>query len=225
MSVAGRRLQALAGHDRSRGRPLRSGGSTAVARIAVGLLLGWQAGWLLGGLPGILGAVGVAAVVPRWLSRRERDRDRRRRQKVAADLPLAIDLLVVALRAGRPVGPAMAVVAEAVGGPLGADLGRRAARLALGTDAVAVWSEVASHSVLGPMGRAVVRASDLGAPLADALERVVDDLYLAAGTDADGVAHRVEVRSAGPLGLCFLPAFVLIGVAPTVLSAFTTVLA
>ncbi len=180
---------------------------------------------MFGGLPGVLGAVGVAVAVPRWLSRLERDHDRRRRQLVSADLPLAIDLLVVALRAGRPVGQALAVVATAVGGPLGADLDRRAARLALGTDEGTVWSEAASHPVLGPVGRAVVRAADLGAPLADALERVADDLHQAARTDADQVARRVEVRSAGPLGLCFLPAFVLVGVAPTVLSAFTTVLA
>jgi tight adherence protein B len=34
-------------------------------------------------------------------------------------------------------------------------------------------------------------------------------------------ARQVGVLAAGPLGLCFLPAFMLIGVVPTVVGTFT----
>jgi len=73
-------------------------------------------------------------------------------------------------------------------------------------------------------GRAVVRAADSGAPVADALANLADDLRRDRLIDADEVARRVAVRSAGPLGLCFLPAFVLVGVTPTVIGAFSSLL-
>ncbi|MBA2740308.1 MAG: type II secretion system F family protein, partial [Nocardioidaceae bacterium] len=101
---------------------------------------------------------------------------------------------------------------------------RCAARLELGGEPGLVWAEVASDPVLGRVGRAIVRAGDTGAPVADSLQHLVDDLQRDRLVDADEVARRVAVRSAGPLGLCFLPAFVLVGVTPTVIGAFSTLL-
>lgn len=160
----------------------------------------------------------------RWLAGLEPLAARARRERVLADLPLAVDLLVVCLRAGRPVGAAAGAVSDALGGPLGADLGGWSARLELGGDPRAVWDEAAADPVLGPVGRAAVRAADTGAPLADSLAHLSDDLRRDRLTDADEAARRVAVRSAAPLGLCFLPAFVLVGVAPTVIGAFATLL-
>ncbi len=177
---------------------------------------------MVGGWVGPVAGVLVGAAVHRFIGRLEPLAVRRRRERVRTDLPLAVDLLVVALRAGRPVISALGVVGDAVGGPLGDDLRRWTARLELGGDPEQVWSEVATDRVLGPLGRAVVRAGDTGAPVADALGHLVDDLRRDRLTDADEVARRVAVRSAGPLGLCFLPAFVLVGVAPTVVGAFST---
>jgi hypothetical protein len=37
---------------------------------------------------------------------------------------------------------------------------------------------------------------------------------------ADAIARGVGVRAAAPLGACFLPAFLLIGVVPTIVGAF-----
>jgi len=176
-----------------------------------------------GGLGAALGGA-AALLLYRWLARLEPAAVRNRRRRMRADLPLAVDLLVLALRAGRPVGSAVAVVADAVGGPLGADLGRCAARLELGGEPRLVWAEVAADPVLGRVGRAIVRAGDTGAPVADSLQHLVDDLQRDRLVDADEVARRVAVRSAGPLGLCFLPAFVLVGVTPTVIGAFSTLL-
>jgi pilus assembly protein TadC len=83
---------------------------------------------------------------------------------------------------------------------------------------------VSADPVLGPVGRAIVRAEDTGAPVADSLQHLVDDLQRDRVIDTEDVARRVAVRSAVPMGLCFLPAFVLVGVTPTVVGAFSTLL-
>lgn len=197
---------------------------TGAARTSVAALVGVQVAVLLGGWFGPPAGVVVAVLLLRWLGRLEPVAVRRRRERVQSDLPLAVDLLVASLRAGRPVLLSVAVVADAVGGPLGSDLGGVAARLELGGDPGSVWATVATDPVLGPVGRSVVRAADTGAPVADALAHLVDDLHRDRSLDADEVARRVAVRSAGPLGLCFLPAFVLVGVTPTVIGAFSTLL-
>jgi len=193
---------------------------TPRARTVVGVLAGAQVTWTVGGLPGVVAGLLAAVLIPRWLSRLEPVRVRRRRARLRADLPVAVDLIAVCLRAGHPPVAAVATVADAVGGPLGADLGRCAAWLRLGADPATVWGDLSADPVLGSVGRALVRAADIGAPAADALDHLSDDLRRDRLVETEEVSRRVAVRSAGPLGLCFLPAFVLVGVAPTVVGAF-----
>ena len=166
----------------------------------------------------------VAAGAYRFLSRLEPTAVRRRRLRIIADLPLAVDLAVVCLEAGRPVGPTVSVVAAAIGGPLGQELGRVGSRMQLGADPAVVWADTGRDPALGPLARAVVRALDTGAPLAGSLTRLADDLRAERRASVDETARRVAVRSAGPLGLCFLPAFVLVGIVPTIIGAFRGVL-
>lgn len=221
MTHAARRLGEPA--PRARSRPsVEAWVGTPRARTVVGLLAGGQLAWTVGGLPGVVAGVLAAVLLPRWLSRLEPIRVRRRRARLRADLPVAVDLIAVCLRAGHPPVAAVATVADAVGGPLGADLGRCAAWLRLGADPATVWGNLSADPVLGPVGRALVRAADIGAPVADALDHLSDDLRRDRLVETEELARRVAVRSAGPLGLCFLPAFVLVGVAPTVVGAFAS---
>jgi pilus assembly protein TadC len=66
----------------------------------------------------------------------------------------------------------------------------------------------------------MARSLDTGAPAAEALTRLADDLRRERRTLADQAARSVGVRAAAPLGLCFLPAFVLVGIVPSIVSAF-----
>ena len=79
-----------------------------------------------------------------------------------------------------------------------------------------MWREVASDPVLAPLGRVLARADESGAPVADAVARLSDDLARDARADAEDRARSVGVRAALPLGLCLLPAFVLVGIVPVV---------
>lgn len=52
--------------------------------------------------------------------------------------------------------------------------------------------------------------------LVGAIEQLADALEREAGADAEDRARRVEVAAAVPLGVCMLPAFMLVGIVPTV---------
>jgi hypothetical protein len=51
------------------------------------------------------------------------------------------------------------------------------------------------------------------------LERVAEDARDTARRAAEARARSLGARAAAPLGLCFLPAFVLVGVVPIVVTA------
>jgi pilus assembly protein TadC len=69
----------------------------------------------------------------------------------------------------------------------------------------------------------VIRAHHSGAALADVLNRVAADLRRDLRAQAETAAAHASVKAVLPLGLCFLPAFLLIGVVPVV-AGFTTAL-
>lgn len=172
------------------------------------------------GWTGLVVAVAVAVGAHRWISGLESVAARRRRERLARDLPLGVDLLVAVMSAGRPPGPALSAVAAAMGGPVGEELSAIAARIELGADPVSVWRDVARDPVLGPLGRSFGRASHSGASVTTVLGRCVEDLRRRRHTEADRVARSVGVRTAAPLGLCFLPAFIIVGVVPTIVGSF-----
>jgi Flp pilus assembly protein TadB len=179
------------------------------------------AGWVvLGGPPGLL--LGAIAGAVAWvvLGRSEAPAARVRRERLAADLPAAVDLLATALAAGSSIEPALRAVCRALGGPVGEELGTVAHRLALGMEPRDVWRAVATHPQLGPFGRAALRAHESGASVATAVHRLADELRERARAEVEARAKTVEVRAAAPLGVCFLPAFVLLGVVPMVAGLF-----
>lgn len=173
------------------------------------------------GLP--FAAAGLYAV-PVLLSRLEPAAVRRRRERITADLPLAVDLLAACLRAGRPPGEALDAVAGAIGGPLGERFTEVGQRLGLGADPADAWQLLDAEPACAPLARAVRRTLTSGGPLAQTLEHLATDVRQQRRWAADERARAVETRSVVPLGLCFLPAFVLIGIVPTIAGSLSSLL-
>ena len=71
---------------------------------------------------------------------------------------------------------------------------------------------------LGRLGRALARAQASGAPVVASIERLADDLARAGRAETEERARAVGVKAALPLGLCLLPAFVLVGIVPLVVA-------
>jgi Flp pilus assembly protein TadB len=216
-----RRSRAVGGAQGDAGGP---DGSVAVATppvllasAACGLGLAVLVGGLTGAVLGV-GAAGLTAVVLRRLEPRA---VRERRERVAAGLPAAVDLLAACLAAGRPPADALAAVVRAVDQPLAHELSTVLVRLDLGADPVSVWRDLGTRpGPLAALGRTLARSLETGAPLADGLGHLAGDLRRRRRAALEQQARGVGVRAAAPLGLCFLPAFVLVGIVPSVISAF-----
>lgn len=187
----------------------------AVASLAVAL-----GAWLLvGGVPG-LGLMPVAGGACWWVTgRMEPPAARRRRERLAAAMPQVVDLMAACLCAGLSPSAALDHVAAAVDPPACDELAAVSARLRLGVDPATVWRDLARHPQLGGLGRALARAVESGASVADAMRRLSEDLRRADRSDVESRARAVGVKAAVPLGVCLLPAFVLVGVVPLVAGA------
>ena len=200
----------------SGGRPALS---PAVLRGGAALLIGAGIAVSLDGAFGLVVGILAAAVSFRCLPDPPTAELRRAAAEAAAlraQLPLAADLLAGCLVSWCAPATAAEAVAGAIGEPMAARLAEVAADLRMGGDAEESWARFGADPVLAPLGRCLLRASASGAPPAAGLARLAEGCRAEAATAAQGRARRAGVLATAPLGLCFLPAFVLIGVVPVV---------
>jgi pilus assembly protein TadC len=140
--------------------------------------------------------------------------------------PLAVasslDVLGVCLAAGMAVSTAAAAAAPSAPPKLAGTLRRAADLLALGADPSVAWSispDVSAGSVdaqTDALLRLARRSASSGAALAGGVAELADESRDDAAHAAAAAAERAGVLIAGPLGLCFLPAFVCLGLVPVV---------
>jgi len=201
--------------------------------IAVGLLASdvllqaWP--WWLAVVLAI--AAGVASIrIPQRRSHADRAVDRRR-------LAVHCDLLAACLDAGMSVGAALLAV------PGGSDAGPRvealarpdpvnedpitlldavAALLMLGADPQTAWRSAQQHPDLTSLAAAARRSAAVGAGFADAVREHAVTLRAALADSAERSAGRAGVAMTAPLGLCFLPAFLCLGLAPVIVGLLTS---
>ena len=175
----------------------------------------------LGGVVGVV--AGLAAAVLAWkvLGRTESPAARRRREELERDLPIAVHLLGACLDAGAATSGALDAVAAALPGAVADELRLVRHRLSLGVDPVVVWGELSAHPQLRPLGRAMARGHRSGASVRDTIAGLAAELTAQSRARTDALARSVEVRAAAPLGVCFLPAFLLLGVVPMVAGVFS----
>lgn len=217
-AAAGRASPPGAGTSGSAGPP---GRISTPLRASVALGAGFAVLMLLPGPVGVLGAVGAAAVGWVRSGSLEPASVRRRRELLDTELPQVVDLMLSMVSVGAAPGEALARVAEVVAPPVRSELLFWVRRLGLGADPVRVWHEMALHPQLGRLGRTLHRSAESGAPVVESLEHLAEDLRARWRTEVESRVRQVEVRASVPLGLCLLPAFVLVGVVPLVVGAAT----
>lgn len=186
------------------------------------LLAGVGAGLFLGGPIGVAAAPVAAAAAWVALARTEPGAVRRERDVAARELPHFVDLFACALRSGAAPQAALAAVVAACPGATAQRLDGALARLRMGVDPVLVWGGLADDDVLATLGETLARAESSGSSVADAVERLADELERTSLAAVEDRARAVGVKAAVPLGLCLLPAFLLIGIVPTVAGLLTT---
>lgn len=180
-------------------------------------------GWaFVGGAAGLVSGLVCAVAVWVVLGRSEDPAVVRRREQLLEELPLGVDLLGACLDVGAAPERALVTVARAVGGPVAEEFLGLHHLLEVGVDPVRVWRSVARHPQLGPLGRAVVRAHESGASVSRAVHQLSAEIAERARADVEARARSIEVKASVPLGLCLLPAFVLLGVVPMVAGVFAS---
>jgi hypothetical protein len=211
-------------------RPIRR--AVAVASTAGLALLSlaptWW--WLILPAAGLLG--GLLARGSRGRSPAKRATDRRL-------VAVYLELLASCLDAGMAVAPALrAVLAVLAGsgppggrtgsgpghigspgaegfGPLGI-LDAVAAMLLLGADPRTAWRIADPDELLAPLAAAARRSAAGGGGLADAVREHAAQLRQETAAASVRSAGRAGVLMTAPLGVCFLPAFLCLGLAPVV---------
>jgi pilus assembly protein TadC len=136
--------------------------------------------------------------------------------------PLAVasslDVLAVCLAAGMAVSTAAAATAPSAPPRLAQALRRAAHLLALGADPAVAWSASTGGSdpQIDALLRLARRSAVSGVALAEAVSGLAAQCRQDAVHTAAATAERAGVLIAGPLGLCFLPAFVCLGIVPVI---------
>ena len=146
-------------------------------------------------------------------------RDGREAAALAAELPVAIDLLGVAVGAGCTPYVALEIatkwapplVAEHLGGVT------QSCRLGVGL-ADALEAAGRASPPLRPVTDALCATARLGAPVGPVLARLAEEARAEVRRAAEAHARTVPVRMLFPLVLCVLPAFGLLTVVPAVVA-------
>jgi pilus assembly protein TadC len=234
-AVAGRssvpeRPRAMVEHRWAEGR---ARGPALVAVAVAGLLVLLRVAGA-GGL--VVASPGVAVLLAPLARSRAAAREERRRCEAA--LPRAADLVAACLAVGAAPADALETVSRAVGGPLQARLAPVVVAMRLGADPVAAYlrtrpggrrgdsprgvlaraARPGGEDMVEALVRSVARAVHSGARLADAATLVADEARQRRRWAAEAAARRAGVLAVGPLVLCYLPAFLLLGVVPIVLA-------
>jgi pilus assembly protein TadC len=172
-------------------------------------------------------AVAIAAKLPRMraLARtapaRPTQPARQHRGSTSTD-PLAaafaLDMIAACLRSGMPVSAAAAAVAPSAPPAMAATLRRAADLLALGADPATAWSDprLGADPRTEALTRLARRSAASGSALAESISDLATQFRDDAADAARAAAERASVLIAGPLGVCYLPAFVCLGIVPVV---------
>ena len=137
--------------------------------------------------------------------------------RVPADLapPLVLEMLSVAIRQGSSIPRALIAVGDIAAGDFGAGLRSAGEQLNRGIPWNDAWPDDGDLAVVRD---AFASSWHSGASPVERLETAVEQLDWDERSQIEQAAAKLSVRLLLPTGLCFLPAFVAVGIIPSVMS-------
>lgn len=151
--------------------------------------------------------------------------DRARADEVRRALAPALDRLSTCVLAGMSIERALRVVAPSTPGPLGEALSKGVRALEVGCLRARAYRHVVDHAGVEEVHSvmaSLARAERFGTSVSGALLAQAAELRGRARAAAETEAQTAPLKMVFPLVFCFLPAFVLLTVAPIALSAIRT---
>lgn len=204
---AGRLRRWLAGRPGALPGRLRAVGGGVVAGVVA--ILGGDWPWWIAG---VVAGAGVGIGLGWW----DLGRERKIRRGLVAGLPQALALIEACLRAGLPIRAALREVVAVTEGPLGDELRRVLDRVDVGESDRVAWLGLRDDPVLGALARDIARGVESGTSLVPMLARHEVEARRSRQAALEVRAKTVGVQVVLPLTVCFLPAFLCVGVVPVV---------
>ena len=138
---------------------------------------------------------------------------RKRREQIDQDLPDFLDVLAVTVNAGMGFRKALATVADRFGGPLAEEIRTVLNQIANGASVRSAFRSMRdrTHSEsVDEFVTAYLQSEELGAPLADTLNQIADDMRLAAGQRMRQKAASIEPRVSLVMTMVLIPGAIVI---------------
>ena len=126
------------------------------------------------------------------------------------------------LKAGLPLLPALANVATLLSSSLKSDTEKVYSLLLLGAEPKQAWGVLVDDPQLGSCARAIARAQLEGRSLAIVVDRMITEVFEKSLTRSKERVKSLSVKLALPIGLCFLPSFLIGGIGPVIYSFFSS---
>ncbi|MDR2974548.1 MAG: type II secretion system F family protein [Propionibacteriaceae bacterium] len=179
----------------------------------------WGLSWLV-----VLAAPFVVVGLWLGLGRLEPRRIQEERQAALHDLPNALDCVQACVRAGQPLRNAIEIVRDTVHSAVSSRLATVINAVSVGMSDAEAWGTLKDDPVMGAVARDLARSAEWGTAVTEVLAGHSVELRRRGRSVRLTKARSVGVQTVLPLGLCYLPAFILLGVVPVLVGGVATLL-
>ena len=197
-------------------------GIKAIAAIVFAILFFLVFNFLLNTGPVLafaLGAAGLAVgyIVPEfWLSRRVRARQK----AIVLQIPDALDLLTISVRAGLGFDAALAKVVEKMQGPLVDEFRRALAEVRVGKARRDALRDIIPRTEVPSLSNfvgAIIQAEQLGVSISKVLQVQSEQLRIERRQRAEEMAAKAPIKMLFPLVGCIFPSLFIVILGPAII--------
>ena len=192
---------------------------TAAAGAGIGALVGlvFLIGGFAGAVVGLAGGFLIGYIAPDfWLRRRIRARQ----HKILVQIPDALDLLTISVRAGLGFDAALAKVVEKMQGPLPDEFQRALAEVRVGRTRRDALREVVTRTEVPALANfigAVIQAEQLGVAISKVLQIQSEQLRIERRQRAEEMAAKAPIKMLFPLVGCIFPSMFIVLLGPAMI--------
>jgi len=197
-------------------------GIKAVSSIVFAILFFLVFTILLGAGPVVgllLGVAGIAFgyIAPEfWLGRRVRSRQK----SILLQIPDALDLLTISVRAGLGFDAALAKVVEKMNGPLTDEFRRALVEVRMGKARRDALRDIVPRTEVGPLTNfigAIIQAEQLGVSISKVLQVQSEQLRIERRQRAEEAANKAPIKMLFPLVGCIFPSLFVVILGPAII--------
>ncbi|MEO7667053.1 MAG: type II secretion system F family protein [Dehalococcoidia bacterium] len=191
-----------------------------VAAVFAGImfiLFGLLAGNVLNGLIFAVLGLGIGYIAPEfWLS----GRVKKRQKRILLQIPDALDLLTISVRAGLGFDAALAKVVEKLEGPLIDEFRRALAEVRVGKVRREALRDIVPRTDVVPLTNfigAIVQAEQLGVSISKVLQVQSEQLRIERRQRAEEQAAKAPIKMLFPLVGCIFPSLFIVILGPAII--------